>query len=234
MIPLHGRVPKGYLPLATVAVTLACAAGFLHQAALSDAALEALVARDGLIPSRTLRLLRTAPVPVDGWLRPVLVHPFLHGGLLHLASNVVFLLAFGRGVEARLGHGRLLLVFALGSLAAAAAHVAFNPGSTLPMVGASGAISGIMGAYLVLYPFSRITTLIPIVIIPVLVPLPAFLFVGLWLTLQILAVTATPDGGEAGVAWWAHLGGFAVGPLLALALDRGRPPPDPRGRPATE
>ncbi|MCA9545433.1 MAG: rhomboid family intramembrane serine protease [Myxococcales bacterium] len=219
MIPLHGQVPKGHPPLAVVALALGCAAGFLHQVSLSDAALEAWVRRFGVIPVRTLAALQHHPTDLQAWLAPVFVSPFIHGGLFHLVSNLVFLLAFGRGVEGRLGHGRTLALCTVAAVAAAGTHVAMSPTSDLPMVGASGALSGIMGAYLVMYPFSRITTLIPIVVVPVFVGIPAFVFIGLWLALQILAVTG--EGADAGVAWWAHLGGFIAGPLLALLLDPG-------------
>ncbi|OGF53226.1 MAG: hypothetical protein A2Z21_09655, partial [Candidatus Fraserbacteria bacterium RBG_16_55_9] len=140
---------------------------------------------------------------------------FLHGGLLHVASNMWYLWIFGDNVEDAMGKSRFLAFYVLGGLAAAAAQIFANTHSPIPMVGASGAIAGVLGAYLVLYPQGRILTLVWVFYFVRFMQIPAWIVLGLWLLLQVLSVSV---GGGAlqgeGVAWMAHIGGFAVGVLL--------------------
>lgn len=145
---------------------------------------------------------------------------FLHGGPLHLAGNMLFLWIFGNNVEDEMGHLRFLLFYLLCGIGAAFAHYATQPGSTVPTVGASGAISGVMGAYALLYPGARIHTLVILVFFISVVPIPALIWVGIWLAVQILQGTAS-RGAATGVAWFAHIGGFLAGMIL-LALFRRR------------
>jgi membrane associated rhomboid family serine protease len=151
--------------------------------------------------------------PFDGpswW--PVLSHMFLHGGVLHLLGNVWFLWVFGTNVEGRIGPFRYLLLYLLAGLAAAGSQVAVGPQSLIPMVGASGAISGVLGAYLILFPTAFVWSLVPW-IVPVL-PIPAVIFLALWFVLQAyngLGTLLAGSSGDGGVAWWAHAGGFAAG-----------------------
>ncbi|MBW1989111.1 MAG: rhomboid family intramembrane serine protease [Deltaproteobacteria bacterium] len=141
---------------------------------------------------------------------------FLHGGFLHLLFNMWTLYIFGDNVEDRLGHVRYLAFYLVCGWASAFAHLVFNWDSTVPTVGASGAIAGVMGAYFLLYPGSRILTLIPVLFIPWFVEIPAFVFLGIWFLLQLLSAAG---GGAGNVAWWAHVGGFVVGmALLRLFL----------------
>jgi membrane associated rhomboid family serine protease len=147
---------------------------------------------------------------------------FLHGGLLHLAGNLLYLWIFGDNVEDELGHGRYL-VFYLGSgILAALLQGVLSPSSTVPMIGASGAIAGVLGAYFVLHPRARIVTLVPLFLFFPLVEVPAWLYLLFWFLMQFWAGTsslASGSGAEGGVAWWAHVGGFVSG-LLLLALLR--------------
>ena len=146
-----------------------------------------------------------------------LAHMFVHGGLLHLLGNLWFLYIFADNVEDRLGRSRFLLLYFLSSLGALAGQVIASPASPVPMVGASGAISGMLGAYLLLFPQSRIVTLVPIFFLPLLFLIPARLFLLYWFALQFLfGLAADPMAG--GVAWWAHVGGFATGLILAKRL----------------
>lgn len=138
---------------------------------------------------------------------------FLHGGFLHLAGNMWSLYIFGDNVEDRLGPIRYLLFYLCCGWISGLSHLLTNWQSPVPTIGASGAISGIMGAYLVLYPRSKILTLIPIFIIPYFIEIPAFFFLGIWFFLQFLNAMATP-GDAAGIAWWAHIGGFVFGMVL--------------------
>ena len=157
---------------------------------------------------------------------------FLHGGLLHLAGNMLFLWIFGDNVEDALGHGRFLLLYLGSGVLAALLQGVIAPSSLVPMVGASGAIAGVLGAYFVLYPHARVVTLVPLFFLFPLVEVPAFLFLLLWFLLQFwqgsaALVTSGKAGAAAGgVAWWAHVGGFVAGiGLLALLKPRRRPAP---------
>jgi membrane associated rhomboid family serine protease len=141
---------------------------------------------------------------------------FLHGGWGHLLGNMWFLWIFGNNVEDSMGHLRFLLFYTLCGLAAAGAHVFSDPSSTLPMVGASGAISAIMGAYLLLYPRAKVKTVIFIIIFFTVLELPAFLYLGYWFLLQLFGVLGPSVGG--GVAFWAHIGGFVAGVALILVF----------------
>ncbi len=142
---------------------------------------------------------------------------FLHGGFLHLLGNMWSLYIFGDNVEDRLGPFRYLLFYLLCGLASGISHLALNLNSNIPTIGASGAIAGVMGAYLLLHPRSRILTLIPIIIFPWFVEIPAFFFIGIWFALQLL--NAAGSQGAGGIAWWAHIGGFIFGIIfLKLAL----------------
>jgi len=162
------------------------------------------------------RVIQAPPIPREHpWLR-VFTHMFVHSGFLHLLGNVWFLWIFADNVEDRLGRGKALVLYALSGLAALTLQIATHPSSGLPMVGASGAISGVLGAYAVAFPASRIVTLVPILFYPLLLAVPARLFLIFWFGLQLVQGLASDIG--SGVAWWAHIGGFVTGALLMLAL----------------
>jgi len=146
---------------------------------------------------------------------------FLHGGWLHLLGNMWSLWIFGDNVEDRLGHLRYLLFYLLCGVAAACLHVLLNFGSRLPAVGASGAIAGVMGAYFVLYPRARILTLIPLLLIFPVIEIPAYVFLGAWFFIQFANAFFEFFSGAkalAGIAWWAHVGGFVAGIVLLRLL----------------
>ncbi|MBI4353804.1 MAG: rhomboid family intramembrane serine protease [Candidatus Omnitrophica bacterium] len=171
----------------------------------------------------------TMPADVLEWprLAPTLfTSQFLHGGFLHVASNMLYLWIFGDNVEDRLGHGRFLFLYLGSGAVAALTQLAVNPASAIPMIGASGAIAGVLGAYFLLFPFSRITTLIPLIFVWEFVELPAFAFLGLWFLLQwvqgVAAVGVVTDVGG-GIAWWAHVGGFVSGLILTSRVRLRRP-----------
>ncbi len=135
---------------------------------------------------------------------------FLHGGFLHLIGNMWFLYIFGDNIEDRLGHMRYIVFYLLCGMASGISHLLLNLNSNVPTIGASGAIAGVMGAYFILHPRSKILTLIPIIIIPWLIEIPAFFFLGLWFVLQFINATVS-HGDVSGIAWWAHIGGFVFG-----------------------
>jgi membrane associated rhomboid family serine protease len=143
----------------------------------------------------------------------VITSMFLHGGWLHLLGNLWFLWVFGNNVEDSMGHARFVVFYLLCGVAAAAVQVAVNPGSVVPMVGASGAISGVMGAYIMLYPRVRVH-MFTWIIIPFRFVMPAWLMLGYWFLLQVIGGLPTLQAESGGVAFWAHVGGFVAGMLL--------------------
>ena len=142
---------------------------------------------------------------------------FLHGGFMHLAGNMLFLWVFGDNMEDQMGHVGFLIFYLLGGLAAAAAQYFSDPSSTIPMVGASGAIAGVMGGYLLMFPKARVDILIILIIIVRIIPVPAYIVLGAWFGIQLLQGSMTPSD-QGGVAYWAHAGGFAAGLILTFPL----------------
>ncbi len=178
----------------------------------------------GFVQEHALVAARVVKHPLTGanWLT-VLTHMFLHGGVLHLLGNVWFLWIFGGNVEGRLGWFRYLMFYLLAGGAAAAAQMAVGPFSTVPMIGASGAISGVLGAYLVLFPTAFVWSLVPW-IVPIL-PVPAVVFLVLWFLMQAyqgVGSLLSGSSGAGGVAWWAHAGGFAAGVAMTLYAKRAK------------
>jgi membrane associated rhomboid family serine protease len=220
MIPLHSTAPIRGKPWVTSLLIAANLGVFAWELVLllvyQGGALEAFVERWGVVPAR---LLSGNAGPEEAW--TLLTHQFLHGGLAHVAGNLWFLRVFGQSVEDRLGAFRFLMIYLASGVGAAAAQVATGPGSDLPMLGASGAIAGVLGAYLVVLPGTWVLALVPW-IIPIL-PVPAFVFIALWFAMQLAnGVGSIAAGTEGGIAWWAHAGGFVAGFVLASALARRR------------
>jgi membrane associated rhomboid family serine protease len=172
------------------------------------------------------RRVLVEPVPKTGvWPLRALTHMWVHGGFLHLLGNMWFLHVFGDNVEDRLGRARFLGLYLLAGAAALLTQVLMDPVSGLPMVGASGAVAGALGAYLRLFPTARVLTLVPLGFILTTFVWPAFVFLGIWIAMQVANAVLTQGAGGGGVAWYAHIGGFAVGWLLARVLappERGR------------
>jgi len=170
----------------------------------------------GLVPARYAEPQIAAYFTTSQQVLPFLTFMFLHGGPFHLVGNMWFLYIFGDNVEDRLGHLRYLIFYLLCGLASGISHLIINWQSTIPTIGASGAIAGVMGAYLILYPRAKVLTLIPIFFLPYFVEIPAFFFLGIWLLFQFLSAAATV-GKTGGIAWWAHIGGFIFG-IIFLKL----------------
>ena len=226
MIPIRDTIPSHHRPVVTWALIAANALVFLVAAGMPEAAYYTF----GFVPLRFTDPAWAASrgLPGPGAL-PLFTSMFLHGGWLHLVFNMWTLWIFGDNVEDRMGRWRFLAFYLLCGLAAALAHWALNATSDVPVVGASGAIAGVLGAYLVLYPQSRILTLIPIFFWPLFVELSALIFLGGWLLIQLVsgAMELGVAGSAAGVAWWAHVGGFFAGMLLYRFFLRRRPHPTP-------
>ncbi|MGC1521174.1 MAG: rhomboid family intramembrane serine protease [Steroidobacteraceae bacterium] len=220
MIPLKGDLPSSRKPVVTVSLIAACAGVFLWQRSLDAASGRQAVAALGAIPAV---LLTDARLPPDlSWI-PRFASPFtsmfLHGGWMHLLGNMLFLWIFGDNVEDALGHGRYLLFYLLCGIAALFAQALSNPTSPYPIIGASGAISGVLGAYLLLFPRTPVLTLVLLPFYATTLAVQARLLLLLWFAVQLLSDRAVPDGG-AGIAFRAHIGGFLTGMLLALLLKR--------------
>lgn len=231
MIPIRDLTPSQGRPWVTWSLIGVNVAVFTFQWALGTDGEEQLIRGYGLVPAALL-----SGASSGSWITP-LTHMFLHGGVVHVAANMWFLHIFGDNVEEALGRWRYLAFYVLCGLAAATLQVAMDPSSTVPMVGASGAIAGVLGAALLLFPRGRVLTLVPVVFF---IELPSVVFIVVWFGLQLAEVLlhlrheATAQGG---VAFFAHIGGFVTGLALAkpaVLLGRrgavGRPPPNRRVR----
>ena len=230
MIPLRDDNPRRSVPYVTYALVAANVLAFLWELSLG--------------PNLQTALFNVAFIPARYWLPgnwvfdllTIVTSMFLHGGLMHIGSNMLYLWIFGDNVEDRLGHGRYLLFYLLCGFAATLAHAMFSPGSRVPAIGASGAIAGVLGASSMLWPHARVMTLIPIFFFITVRELPAIFLLGIWFVLQLfsgvgsLGVVDAQDTG--GVAYFAHIGGFVAGMLFIFALGgfrrpRRREPPPP-------
>jgi membrane associated rhomboid family serine protease len=210
MIPLRDVIPSRTKPGVTITLIVLNVLVFFLQSSLNDRGQEAFIYAFGLVPAYFSFVT-------------VFTSMFVHGGLAHIAGNLLFLWIFGDNVEDRLGHLRFLCFYLLCGFLAALAQLFLDPDSTIPMVGASGAIAGVMGAYLVLYPHSRVLMLFPFPVF--LFELPAIAFLGMWFFVQFLnGIGQLPvfqqDQISGGVAFWAHVAGFAAGVVLVVFMRR--------------
>ncbi|HEV7670743.1 MAG TPA: rhomboid family intramembrane serine protease [Thermoanaerobaculia bacterium] len=224
MIPFADNQPRRGTPVVTILLIAINALVFLYELSLGPR-LDGFLFQSAFIPAR----LHEAPVILHfgAGLWSGLLSMFLHGGWLHFLGNMLFLWIFGDNVEDRLGHGRFLIFYLLAGYVATFAHAFANPASQIPAIGASGAISGVLGAYLFLHPTARIRTLVFIFIFFTTIEIPALIFLPLWFLLQLgpgLASIGSADAATGGVAWFAHIGGFIAGPILLLVLGGRRRP----------
>ncbi|MGF1632095.1 MAG: rhomboid family intramembrane serine protease [Kiloniellaceae bacterium] len=214
-LPLHDTAPRYLIarPWTTWALIVASALAFLYQVSGGDESFMRLVYGLGIIPAVLTGSAELSPqlVMADP-LATLLSYQFLHGGFMHLAGNMLYLWVFGDNVEDAMGHARFLLFYLVCGAAAALAQVAADPGSVAPLIGASGAVSGVLGAFLILHPKSRV--LVPIVFIPLY--LPAWLLLLFWFGFQFVAAFGGPAADNVG--WWAHIGGFIAGAVLVFAF----------------
>ena len=226
MIPLKDNISSERVPVVNYALIAVTGVAFAAQLLLDPDG--SLVLRYGMVPKRVLdpnSILhafggRFPAAAVPEWLT-LLTCVFLHGGWLHFLGNVWILFIFGDNVEDRLGRVGYLGFYLASGLVASLTHLATNTDSTIPTIGASGAIAGVMGAYFLLYPRATVLTLIPLFIFIEIIKLPAAVFLGFWFLLQILQGTAAfGSQGLGGVAWWAHIGGFVAGFALTFLLKR--------------
>lgn len=221
MIPLKDMTPRRSVPVVTLLLIAVNVIIFAYQFLLGPTAGEALIRTYGLVPSKIGLALAGRHYTLAQALLPFFTCMFLHGGFLHIIGNMLFLWVFGGNVEDRLGHIPYLVFYTVCGIASGISEVAFSWGSHIPSIGASGAISGVLGAYIVFFPGSRILTLIPLFIIWFTARIPAVIFIGLWFLVQFLSgVGSLGSVNSGGIAWWAHVGGFLVGLLWAFAMGR--------------
>jgi len=210
MIPLKDVIPSRTRPVVTTMIVAINVLVFLLQLTLPPGDVERFIYTFGLVPA-------------DFSVPSLFTSMFVHGGLGHVGGNLLYLWIFGDNVEDRLGHGRFLVFYLATGVVAALSQTAMDPESTVPMVGASGAIAGVMGGYFVLYPQSRVLTLFPFPVM--LFEVPAIFFLGLWFVMQFLSglgslASAAGQGLPGGVAFWAHVMGFVAGVLLVRLMQR--------------
>ncbi len=216
MIPIRDTVQSRSYPVVNTAVIAANVLVFLVQAAQGPQA-ERFIFTYGLVPARYSMPEIAQYFTTGQQVLAFFSFMFLHGGFWHLLGNMWSLYIFGDNVEDRLGSLRYLLFYVLCGIVSGVSHLVLNAGSAVPTIGASGAIAGVMGAYFLLYPGSRILTLIPIFFIPYFLELPAFVFLGVWFLFQFLSAAGSAGQG-AGIAWWAHIGGFLFGIIFLKIL----------------
>lgn len=231
MIPIHDLNPRRTAPVVTIGLIVANALLFFYELSLGQR-IEGFLMSAAFVPARLWEGQALSPGAVPEALSSALLSMFLHGGWGHFLGNMLFLWVFGDNVEDRLGHVRYLIFYLLAGYVATFAHFWFSPFSTVPAIGASGAISGVLGAYLFLHPKARIVTVVWILFFIRFVQIPAIVYLPIWFLLQVFSGVSSlrvAEGAAAGgVAWWAHIGGFVAGPLLLLLLGgRRRPEPAP-------
>jgi membrane associated rhomboid family serine protease len=244
MIPLRDNIPPRTFPFVNYSIIAICVVVFLGQLADTADGTDQLVDNLGMIPARVFHpdepitvqqqvLVRTPfgvkkeilerdlpALPFSPWLT-LFTCIFLHGGWMHVIGNMWFLHIFGDNVEDRLGHFSYLLFYVGCGIAASIAHLVLNASSTMPTIGASGAIAGVMGAYLYLYPRANVVTLVPIIFFLQVIVVPAPVFLIIWFAMQFFEGTfAITSQNTGGVAWWAHIGGFAAGLVVAWLLEQ--------------
>ncbi|HZP36838.1 MAG TPA: rhomboid family intramembrane serine protease [Methylomirabilota bacterium] len=215
MFPLKDDNPSATAPLVTVLLIVLNVLVFVYQISLSVGgpegarAAQAFIEEFGLVPCRLTGACRVA-ADLPSPMLTIFSSMFMHGGLFHIGGNMLYLWIFGNNVEDTLGHGRFLIFYLLSGVAAALAQTVVGPSSMVPMVGASGAISGVLGAYLILFPHARVTTLIILGFFFRLVHIPAVIVLGFWIVVQVLNGLGS-FGASGGVAFFAHIGGFLAG-----------------------
>ncbi|MDH5174073.1 MAG: rhomboid family intramembrane serine protease [Elusimicrobiota bacterium] len=220
MIPLKDTIPSERYPIATVFLIVVNISVFFYEISLGGE-LPELVKFAGVVPARFFESQLHTYQGFFGRYFPIFTSLFLHGGWFHLLGNMLYLWIFGDNIEDRLGHFKFLVFYLLCGLGASLAHIFANPTSSVPSIGASGAIAGILGAYFILHPKSRVITLVPIFFFFQIIELPAFVFLGIWFFMQFFngVLTLGPGTAQAGgIAWWAHIGGFLSGIFFILLL----------------
>ena len=220
MIPIRDLNPSRTTPVVNIVLIAANALLFIYELSLGSR-VEGFLMQSAFIPARIFEDDVLYPSEIAWGLQSGLLSMFLHGGWGHVLGNMLFLWVFGDNVEDRLGHTRYLIFYLLSGYAATFAHAFFNPLSAVPAIGASGAISGVLGAYLFLHPMARIVTVFWFFIFVRFIEIPALVYLPIWFAIQLLSGVSSlrvADATAGGVAWFAHIGGFIAGPIFLLLL----------------
>ena len=217
MIPIYDDNPASGKPYLVILIILACVIIWFWQISLGQQGGHEAVFFYGLTPASFLGTMeQVGPIPA---FLTLFTSMFMHGGFMHLAGNMLYLWIFGDNIEGALGHLRFILFYFICGIAAASAQIVSAPDSTIPMIGASGAVSGVLGAYLIFYPRARVRTFVFLGIFITFLRIPAVFLLGVWVLGQVINAMLS-DPGSPGVAWFAHLGGFFVGLILAPFLKK--------------
>ncbi len=228
MIPLRDANPTRRTPVVTIAIIALCFAAFAIELAIQatggEDALAALFRSYGVVPADLMAALRAGRI-ADPAVLNLVAYQFLHGGWIHIGANLLYLWIFGNNVEDRLGRPAFLLFYLSGGIVAAFTQIAIDPTSDVPLVGASGAIAAVLGAYVVLFPRARVLSIVFLVVFFQLTEVPSIIVLGLWFVLQVIDGLASLGVDEVvgGVAIFAHIGGFAAGMLIGLLVRGLRP-----------
>jgi membrane associated rhomboid family serine protease len=215
MIPLRDNIPSRRTPVLTIGLIAVNILVYVNQMMLPPQGVVQFIHLYGLIPLEISSGDRLIPQPVPLY-ATLLTSMFVHGGLFHLGGNMLYLWIFGDNIEDRMGRLKFVIFYLLSGLGAAATQIWADPASKIPMVGASGAISGVLGAYLFLFPHARVLTLIPLGLFSRVVEIPAVVVLGFWIVVQVLNGVMTLGAQGGGVAWLAHVGGFVAGLVMVI------------------
>jgi len=215
MIPLRDNIPSSRAPVLTIGLIAVNVLVYIIQMMLPPQEVVEFIRLYGLIPLEISSGNPFIPHPVPLY-ATIFTSMFIHGGLFHLGGNMLYLWIFGDNVEDRMGRQKFLMFYLLSGVGAAAAQIWADPASKIPMIGASGAISGVLGAYLFLFPHARVLTLIPLGLFSRVIEIPALVVLGFWIIVQVLNGVMTFGAKAGGVAWLAHVGGFVAGLVMVI------------------
>ena len=219
MIPIRDRNPSGTFPYVTIGIIIVNILIFLYELSLGSG-LGEFIMKFGVVPLKVSYYSQVPDLTFINTFFPFISSMFLHGGFVHLIGNMWFLWIFGDNIEDKLGHFKFIAFYFLCGIIASSVHVFFNSQSSVPCVGGSGAIAGVLGAYMVTFPRARVVTIVPLFVFIQVMELPAIVVLGFWFVIQFFngaaSITASTSG--AGVAWWAHIGGFAAGVITLYIM----------------
>ncbi len=219
MIPIRDRNPSSTFPYVTIGIIIVNTLMFLYELSLGTG-LDKFVMKFGIVPLKVSYYSQASDLTFINAFFPFISSMFLHGGFIHLIGNMWFLWIFGDNIEDKLGHFKYFLFYILCGIIASSVHVFFNSQSNIPCIGASGAIAGVLGAYMITFPRARVVTIVPLFIFIQVMELPAIVVLGFWFVIQFFngaaSITASTSG--TGVAWWAHIGGFAAGVIILYVM----------------
>jgi len=223
VIPLKDDIPSETFPFVNYGIIGLNFIIFFYEISLGAGALSKFIYNFGFVPYKFTYILKCSTCPLSDALLPPLSSMFIHGGWFHILGNMLFLYIFGDNIEDALGHLKYFIFYLLSGLAAAILQYLIHPFSKAPMIGASGAIAGVLGAYFILYPRARVFTLVFLFIFVDIIPIPAFLYIIFWFLIQVFSGSASLVlKGAGGVAWWAHIGGFIGGIFMVFIFKKKR------------